>query len=349
LRRLYLFLLILAVSFLLISCKESTPSSPTTTPAKPVVIRETGKGYDKIQQAIDAASPGQHIDVSPDTYDENIKIAKPVYLIGRDKDSTIINSATNDTSTITVEAEAAGFEIRGFTIQNSDRNGIFCTKTSGEISEVIIKDNKLYGMSFNSCQPSLVILKDSIIKDNRLGICCDSDFLVISSCNIKNNIEVGINCCWSANPDVGGGVHGSSGYNVIRNNRGWDFFSNSEFGIKAENNYWDHDTATEIDHFDIRDNEEQFWSHAHIVARVDFEPFLTGEPSASLEIMPRLLTTSFLFNDFFRSIFKADLPVSAIYISRSFETKLHLIRYALIRKNKTLRQVHNRRTTSSSF
>jgi hypothetical protein len=145
-------------------------------------------------------------------------------------------------------------------------------------------------------------------------------------CNITNNTKWGIYCDWEdGNLDAGGGYMASPGNNVIRNNSDWDFINASPYDIKAKNNYWDHATVTEIDVNDIYDDDENA-----SFGVVDFDPFLTTTRSALFLMKPRLLSTSSLFADFFRSLFRSDLPTSAIYISPSFKSKLHITRFDLI-------------------
>jgi nitrous oxidase accessory protein NosD len=168
-RRLSIFFLILAFSFLLISCKESTPSSPTTTTAsattttpttssttsstttvsdKPVIIRETGEGFDRIQDAIDAASPGQHIDVSAGTYNENLTISKQLYLVGENRNTTIIDGGGSG-HVVSLQPGADGSDIRGFTVKNSGSTDAgICTfgLSSVTINNNILKDNQACGI-----------------------------------------------------------------------------------------------------------------------------------------------------------------------------------------------------------
>jgi hypothetical protein len=360
-RRTYLFLLILAMPFIVISCKESTPSSPTTTTAAttttttststtvvtyPVVIRETGEGFDNIQDAIDAAEDGHHIDVSVGTYTENLVIEKSLYLVGEERNTTIIDGR-NLGSVIKFESDAEGSDIRGFTIKNGDSTGIDCD-TSLTIGRNVIKDNLYFGITLDYHPVSIsgVLVTDNenigiwfglsspasvsevAIKGGFDGSWCYGSPTIIA-CNITDNSHYGIRCMSGGvtNPDLGNGAGGSPGKNAIRNNGSYDVVNESVNAIKAENNYWDHTTVSEIDGLDIYDDNQN-----PAYGAVDFEPFLTSIVSLnSLRIKPRLLTASSLFKDFFRSLFRGDLPASAIYLSSSFEPKIHITRFELIR------------------
>jgi hypothetical protein len=391
-RRMSIFLIILAFSFLFISCKEPTPSSPTTTAptttvpggttttlVKPVIIRETGEGFDKIQEAIDAASPGQHIDVSSGTYTENLLVTKPLYLTGENRVTTVIKAGANPG--VTFKDVASGSEIRGFTVQNYEippivppirgelggysalkegksapdfyakigigATGIFCDGASVKIGRNIVKGAGI-GVWFYyspSGEVSGVLAKDSIFgvfvdnghqrvsevtaTGNGFGIFCLYSSPIVSACTITNNYLWGVYCD-STQADFGGGAGGSPGLNIIGhsggiNAVGYDFFN---YGppIMAENNYWDHTTAADIDDYDIYDDDENAASGA-----VDFEPFLTSPPTTSLSMKPRLLYASSLFTDFFRSLFRGDLPASAMWLSPSAESRIRHAQYRLMR------------------
>jgi hypothetical protein len=386
LKRVITCALILAVSFLLISCKEKIPTSPTTTTTgttsttttslvKPVIIRETGEGFDRIQDAIDAAEPGQHIDASGGTYVENLLVTKQVYLTGENRVTTIIKAGIN--IGIWLLDLARGSEIRGFTIENefvppnmtiglhsgggwkkmvpgfygkpmTFPIGIFCDADSVYIGRNIVKGG-IYGIEYGAHPGEIcgVLAKNStygygiliiqgaplvsevVAKENQMGILCIEASPTIAGCKITRNEICGV-LNFNGQPDLGGGAGGSPGLNVIRENisdvTDYDFLNYSPYDIKAENNYWTHTNAAEIDAYDIYDDDNDSSFGA-----VDFDPFLTSPPTASLMMKPRLLYASSLFTDFFRSLFRGDLPASAIYIPSSFEPKLHLTRFELIR------------------
>jgi len=71
--------------------------------------------YTAIQEAINAASPGDTIRVRAGTYYENVVVNKTLSLIGEDKDSTIIDANDAD-AVLTIQANSTTVE--GFIIQN---------------------------------------------------------------------------------------------------------------------------------------------------------------------------------------------------------------------------------------
>jgi hypothetical protein len=369
-RKCYISLLMLSIITLLLTfCSDSSTTSPTTTSTaptttftstststtsttstsstttvsdKPVVIRETGEGFNTIGEAITAASAGQHIDVSAGSYPGNLLIDKQLYLIGADRNTTIINGECS-WHVVQLSSLASGSDIRGFTIRYSAYaySGIFTTSSDNTIESVIVESNytgiegdgfisgvlvqdNSYGMVLFDPAGTLSINKSIIQKNIAYGIACYSGNMCVFQCNIINNFSNGI-LCSNRNNDLGGGTLGSLGYNIIRNNGEWDLRS-STANVKAEYNCWDHNTANEIDSMDIHDDDE-----SSILGAVDFEPFLIYTTFSSLRMKPRLLTVFSLFKDFLRSLFRGDLPVSAVYISPSVEAKTDFSRYELIR------------------
>jgi len=372
-RKFYFIIFILVVLFL-VSCKDNSPSSPTTTTTtptttptttvsstssviqKPVVIRETGEGFDTIQEAVDAASVGQHIDVAPGTYVENVVINKKIYLIGADRVTTIIHSDGAYPGVI-FNPLAKGSEIRGFTVlselklmarsynnralSNVDIKqilpfvSILCEADSVNIERVITRGGWGGVLIHNASGGKVcgVIAKKaffgvfvssanySIMEvravENGIGIYCEEDCISsISGCIIENNELYGICCGNGAHPDIGGGVWESPGDNCIRGNGEWDLYNETSWSLFARQNLWDHFTASEIDSQDIYDDDES-WS-----GEVYFVPFKVAVATSFSKARPRLFALSSLFKGFFHSLFRADLPASGVYIPPSLKTRV---------------------------
>ena len=76
-----------------------------------------GANYTAIQPAIDAALPGDIVEVAAGTYNENITITKRIELRGEDRNTTIINGDGNGN---VVYISADSVYIHGFTIKNGN-------------------------------------------------------------------------------------------------------------------------------------------------------------------------------------------------------------------------------------
>lgn len=100
---------------------------------EPNVIR-VPQDYQLIQQAIEEANPGDVIQVASGTYSENLKIDKPLRLVGEGPDKTIIAKA----GTIVQVKNTYGVEIEGFSVQNGTY-GIFLWYSQN----ILLKNNKL--------------------------------------------------------------------------------------------------------------------------------------------------------------------------------------------------------------
>jgi pectin methylesterase-like acyl-CoA thioesterase len=109
------------VNILVLSLGMFSLLPPLTTAAdvmtQSLYVGGTGIGnYTHIQAALDNATSGDTIYVSPGTYLETLRISIPVHLIGTDIHNTIINGQTND---FVVILEAGNTTLSGFTITQS--------------------------------------------------------------------------------------------------------------------------------------------------------------------------------------------------------------------------------------
>ena len=146
---------------------QLTKSEPTTW----TVNDDGGADFTGIQDAIDAASPGDTIYVFNGTYYENVVMDKSVLLIGENKVNTIIDgSGAGTVVAITVN----NVTVRNFTIQNS---GYFAPYPRGVnlygVNNTIVQDNIIINNSYGiliqvSCNNTI---SNNVVANNSNGIC----------------------------------------------------------------------------------------------------------------------------------------------------------------------------------
>ena len=188
--------------------------------------------FNTIQEAIDAASPGDTIYVYNGTYYENVVVDKSVALVGEKRETTVIDG--NQTGTVII-ITADNVAVSNFLIQNSGWHlafGIYLyNSSSNTLSRNIVtnnirgihlrdsSNNTLFGnivtnngygiQLFNSSSNTL---SGNIITDNRYSITegcavllCDSFNNNLSGNIVTNNIPYGIQvCCLSNNNTISG-------------------------------------------------------------------------------------------------------------------------------------------------
>lgn len=149
-------------------------------PAVPMNVSSTiitvPDDYTSIQAAINAASSGDTVYVKAGTYYENVHINKQIYLVGEDKNTTIIDAGGTGT---VVYITAEGVEISGLTCKNSGKNYV-------DIG-ILIRES-------DNCR-----ITDCIISNNYDGIVVDdANNTVIDDIQSKNNAQWGVYVHWSS-------------------------------------------------------------------------------------------------------------------------------------------------------
>jgi len=172
--------------------------------------------YTKIQDAIDNASDGDIVFVYNGIYFENIRINKLIYLIGCDRNTTILDGYQNSFTIITL---VKGVTIKNFTIQNSRGNGVVVSSNYTKIVGNIIKDCDGAGIWINfTCNRGYNNISENMIMNNYVGV-----YLSYSDWNnITNNII-------SFNKN--GGILMGSDYSTIVKNK---IFNNTGLGIRLK-------------------------------------------------------------------------------------------------------------------
>ncbi|HEU0266276.1 MAG TPA: hypothetical protein VFQ70_01485 [Candidatus Saccharimonadaceae bacterium] len=127
------------------------PPAPTTGPVEDVT---TGRYFQTIQSAVDAANSGDTITVTAGTYNENVVIDKPLTIGGANSQTAGYNTRNSESTlngSFTVRAD--NVKIAGFTINNSVAGGsgvVMQGNYSGETIANNIIDNNGYAINFNT-------------------------------------------------------------------------------------------------------------------------------------------------------------------------------------------------------
>ena len=202
---------------------------PSMVAERPVLIEtiyvddDGGADYTKIQNAINAANPGDTVFVYNGIYNETLKIDVSINLIGEDKEKTVIDG--RGVGNI-IEVTADDVSISGFTIQHSGPHmrhaGIYVCKTN-YYEEDIIYNVTIFGNNINNNVSTGIYL------------------LCVYNSNIyENNITgraIGIQIERSSNNKIIGNIV-KNGYYYGIYTQGWgngrisDYF----YGSMAENN-----------------------------------------------------------------------------------------------------------------
>ncbi len=153
--------------------------------------------YQYIQDGIDNASDADTVFVYNGTYVENLIVQKSVNLIGKDRNTTVIDGNRSG-SVINITTDEV--TINGFTIQNGE-----CDEESGGI---LVRD-------FNSTR----IINNIIYNNSILGINLDGGFGYIIERNIFISNDIGIEC------------------NSNHSNISYNFFINNVEGIEVWGDY----------------------------------------------------------------------------------------------------------------
>jgi len=166
---------------------------------------EVGPG-ESIQAAINAADPGDIIQVASGIYPEDVIVNKNnLTLVGENSSTTIINGSGAPYGYL-VTVTADNVEISGFTIRNGKyRDGIYLSYSDYSTIVGNIMINNFYGIFLDSCDGT--IISGNAITNNQHGIRLrSSSGNIISGNTMSNNIFYGIH------------IYGESNENIISGN-----------------------------------------------------------------------------------------------------------------------------------
>lgn len=186
---------------------------PSTVSAAAIRV-ESG---DSIQDAIDAANPGDVIFVGPGTYNENVIVDKSVSIKGAGADVTTVQA--QDSSKAVFAVVASGVRISRFTIKGAN----------GHLNATGVLIGGLFPGDMGNLGVSGVKVSQNIVENNGQGI-----YIWHSSGNTIVKNVVRYNSSAPANVDAGNGIivwddgGGQDINNLIKNN---DVYYNYKFGI----------------------------------------------------------------------------------------------------------------------
>jgi parallel beta-helix repeat protein len=131
--------------------------------------------FSTIQEALDAANPGDTVYVRAGTYTENVQITKSIYLIGENCTNTTIDGGGVNYPTVRVN-NADNIEISGFAIQNGDTGICLNGSAASTISGNLITNNAFDGIRLENSS-------NCVVSGNRVTNSTYGIHLVFSSYN----------------------------------------------------------------------------------------------------------------------------------------------------------------------
>lgn len=189
-----------------------------------------------IQEAVNHASPGDIIFVYNGIYRENVFINKSISLIGKERDSTIIDGS--EIGSVIYIKEADNVSVKSFTLRKSgttlyNSSGVLIERSNSSIiSDNVILTNKNGISLFNS--NNAVIYGNNITKNSYDGINIYSSFNNLIDGNVISSNFGGISLYWSFNNLVKNNI-------ILGNTGGVNIYSSSNNVLSINsilNNSW---------------------------------------------------------------------------------------------------------------
>jgi parallel beta-helix repeat protein len=317
---LFLTLVLLVSALTLISGFHITLADPKT------IVVSTA---DSIQEGINNATAGDTIIVLRGTYMENVVVNKAVFLIGADRDGTIVDANRTGNAFFVI---ANNVTITNFTVRNSGDSlsnaGIYVSGSGGNISYNKLIGNNNDGIGLHAA--SAILVTNNVVSSNTNdGISLYSS----TNCTVKSNVVTG-------NVANGIAVYTSSGnvitQNTLASNLGGiyvysndnlayhnNFISNvinaqadssSYWDYAGEGNFWSDYTSYDLNQDGIGDVPRNFTT---TVTNVDNFPLMGQFHSFAMEFGSDVYEVSIISNS----------TVTDIHFEVSPETGNRLLRF----------------------
>jgi parallel beta-helix repeat protein len=267
-------------------------SHPLTTGNILYVGGSGPNNYTRIQDAINVASPSDTVYVYDDSspYHETLKIFKPIILVGENKETTVIEATTENTTVVTITAN--NVSMSGFTILMSPSTGwnmgIRISKMEdwpGEteiIRDVHIFNNNIEAATDLSAGIDCLYLNYGNISNNYVNCGYDGIILFLSSHNTitKNVVEhshwgIYVQNTWNPRYHLWL-IHPKFGDNIISGNT----VRNNQIGILIDG---DRTTNDKILENNITDNELGIVLCTSLKTEIARNNFIGNNLSASIE------------------------------------------------------------------
>ncbi|MHC1595175.1 MAG: right-handed parallel beta-helix repeat-containing protein [Methanotrichaceae archaeon] len=148
--------------------------SVSVTQAATITVGADGGDYTSIQKAVDAADPGDTINVESGKYYEKVVVDKRLTLRGVDTGEGLPTlSAVGIGSAITLTADETRLE--RFIIKNASvgKAGVYVKSDKNTIKGNYVISNKWYGMHFEGSSNNTVV--GNTVRSNRYGIWLDAE------------------------------------------------------------------------------------------------------------------------------------------------------------------------------
>ena len=210
-------------------------------------VRRVPEDYPTIQQAVDAAGPGDTIEVSAGVYYENVLVEKSLTFSGENKYNTIVDG--NGTGHV-FWLMSSNVTISGFTVRNGDYCAIEADMSDGHFITDNIFSNNPYGIYLYQTNSGSTVLGNTFYDNSMFGI----KLAYSSYNNISNN--------YISHSTYGIKLDDTSDYNSIADNTILETSNGIDVGYSSNNNIDQNEVSSKIigiyslysDYINIRNN-----------------------------------------------------------------------------------------------